>query len=82
MGLDAMPRREEGGKQERRKIQKHRVATHYCWPLPLSHPSVFPASPILSTVSQPLALLLASSSLSPSGFTPVTGSALDAGTKH
>lgn len=61
MALDAMPRRKEGGKRKRRKNSEAQSCNSLL-PLSLS-PSVFPASPVLSTVSQPLALLLASSSL-------------------
>lgn len=67
IALDAMPRRERGRKK---KLG--------CWELQLifvglslssSSSSVFPVSPVLSTVSQPLAFLLAFSTLSQWGST-------------
>lgn len=66
MALDAMPRRKEGRRRKRRKNSEAQSCNSLllvALSLSLS-PSVFPASPVLSTVSQPLAILLASSFLS------------------
>lgn len=61
MALIAMPRRKEGRKRERKKNS----GAQSCNSLLLaSLSSSLPASPVISTVSQPLALLLESSSLS------------------
>lgn len=67
MALDAVPRRKEGGERKRRKNSEAQSCNSLLLASLSLSPSVFPASPTLSTVSQPLALLLASSSPLPVG---------------